>query len=56
MICLDVVGKGQSTLRNLVRLVVDELDMSSDCDQRRHHFFGDDLGPLDFLTQEFGGR
>jgi hypothetical protein len=36
--------------------VVDELDTSSDCDQRRYRFLGDNLGSLDLLTQEFGGQ
>jgi hypothetical protein len=30
--------------------------LSPNGDQRCRDFLRDDLGPLDFLTQEFGGR
>jgi hypothetical protein len=34
----------------------DELDTSSDCDQRRYRFLGDNLGSLDLLTLDLKRR
>jgi hypothetical protein len=52
MISRTSLGRGQSTILNVMRVVVDELDTSADCDQRRYRFLGDNLGSLNSVVNE----